>query len=69
MSIFGTVKLKDEAGTTIDPATSDAELTEGGYNKGNVTDRLTHEVLIEMLDVLKRIEYHLSIATDVYPVN
>ena len=69
MSYFGTVKLKDEDGTAIDPATSDAELTEGSYSKGNVTDRLTHELLTEMLDVLKRIEYHLSMATDVYPEN
>ena len=38
-------------------------------NAENVTDRLTHELLTEMLNVLKRIEYHLSIATDVYPPN
>ena len=47
----------------------DAELIEGGYSKDNVTDRLTHELLTEMLNVLKKIEYHLSIATDVYPPN
>jgi len=38
--------------------------TVGGVDKMSVIDSKSNQLLIEILTVLKKIEYHLSIATD-----
>ena len=37
---------------------------EGGVRKVTVVDLSTKELLLEMLTVLKKIEYHLAVASD-----
>ena len=40
------------------------EMEEGGSRKAKVFDTNTKELLIEILTTLKKIEYHLYLATD-----